>query len=161
MPTIERVRAWAADFERSYPEELPDRLQWFVQELGVSQNHLLRLMGVPPDELEQLAEGAVDWRWAVEHFGEGPACWAESVIGQVIVLYHYDWRALKDRLSRPLEKEFEYEVAEPGGRFTPLGSLPPDRREDILLSHIARGGPDATLALIAYLSSSESVPARS
>jgi hypothetical protein len=107
MPTIEQVRKWAADFEQAYPEELPDRLRWFVEALGVSPNHLLRLMGVPRDEVERLAKGGVDWRWAVKHFGEERAGWAESVIGQAIVLYQYDWRALKDRLTRPVDKEFE------------------------------------------------------
>jgi hypothetical protein len=159
MPTIEQTRAWADDFERSYPEELPDRLRWFVQELGVSQSHLLRLMGVSRDEVERLAEGGVDWGWAVKHFGERPAWWADSVIRQAIVLYQYDWRALKDRLSRPVDREFE--LAEPGGRFTALGDLPADRREEALLVLIAQDGPQSASALIAYLSQPESVPARS
>jgi hypothetical protein len=159
MPIIEQVRKWAADFEQAYPEELPDRLRWFVEDLGVSQNHLLRLMGVPRDEVERLAEGGVDWGWAVKHFGEGPAWWAESLIRQALVSYQYDWLALKERLAHPLDKEFE--VAVPGGRVTALGSLPADRREDILLGHIAQGGPQATLALIAYLSQRQSVPAGS
>jgi hypothetical protein len=157
MPTIEVVRKWASDFERVYPEELPDRLRWFVTDLGVSQSHLLRLMGVPRDEVERLADVSVDWPRAVQQFGEGAAWWAESSIRQILVSYLYDWRALKERLSQPLDKE--YEVAEPGGRTTALGSLPPDRREDILLSHITLGGPQTSLALIAYLSQPERVPA--
>lgn len=159
MPTIEQVRKWAADFEQAYPEELPDRLRWFVEALGVSQNHLLRLMGVPRNEVERLAEGGVDWRWAVQHFGEEPAWWAESLVRQAIVFYQYDWHALKERLAHPLDKEFE--VAELGGRFTTLGSLPADRREDILLTQIAQGGPQVTLALVAYLSQPEGIAARS
>src|SRR5947209_3756599 len=150
MPTIEQARKWAADFEQAYPEELPDRLRWFVKNLGVGPNHLLRLMGVPRGEVGRLAEAGVDWGWAVEHFGEGPAWWAESLIRQAIVSYQYDWHALQERLAHPLDTEFE--VAEPGGHVAALGSLPPDRREDVLLGHIAQGGPQATLALIAYLS---------
>src|SRR5579884_3571513 len=111
MPTIEQVRKWAADFERAYPEELPDRLRWFVESLGVSPKHLLRLMGVPREEIEQLTASDVDWRWAVQYFGEAPAWWAENAIRQALVHYQYDWRALKDRLSRPVDEEFE--VAEP------------------------------------------------
>src|SRR5579885_846516 len=119
MPTWEQVRKWAADFEQVYPEELPDRLRWFVESLGVSPTHLLRLMGVPREEAERLAEGGVDWRWAVKYFGEEPAWWAESTISQALVAYQYDWLALKERLARPLDQEFE--VAEPGGRFIALG----------------------------------------
>ena len=123
MPTIEQARAWAADFEGSYPEELPDRLRWFVEDLGVGQNHLLRLMGVPRDEVERLAEGGVDWSWVVQHFGEERAWWAESVIRQAIVLYQCDWLALKDRLSRPMGEEFE--VAQPGGVSLRRRTCPP------------------------------------
>jgi hypothetical protein len=159
MPTIEQLRKWATDFEQAYPEELPDRLRWFVEELGAGQNHLLRLMGVPQNEAVRLSEGRVDWHRAVEHVGEEAGWWAESLIRQAIVVYQYDWRALKERLTRPLDKEFE--VAELGGRFTTLGSLPPDRRDDILLNQIAQGGPQVTLALVAYLSQPESVAIRS
>ena len=160
MPTIEQVRAWAADFERSYPEELPDRLRWFVEDLGVRPGPLLRLMGASREEAEQLADGGVDWDWAVNHFGEESAWWAESVIGQALVHYQYDWKALRDRLARPLDKELDMDVPELGGRFTPLRSLPPDRREDVLLGQVAQGGPGSTLALIAYLCQPEGVPAR-
>jgi hypothetical protein len=154
MPSIEQIRNWADDFEKAYPEELPERLRWFVEVLGVGQNHLLRLMGVVREEVERLAEGGLDWRWAVKQFGEDRAWWAESVIRQAIVFYHYDWPALKERLARPLDKEFE--VALPGGQFATLGSLPAERRESILLDQVAGGGPQATLALIAYLSQPES-----
>jgi hypothetical protein len=159
MPTLEQTRAWAADFERVYPESLPDRLRWFVSELGISQNHVLRLMGVPREQVEQLAEGSVDWDWVVKQFGEGPAWWAESTIRQALVFYQYDWRAFKERLSRPVDKEFE--VTEPGGRSSPLGSLPADRREEVLLVLVAQGGPQSTSALIAYLSQQDKVLAGS
>ena len=37
--------------------------------VGIFRNGL-QLMGVARDEVERLAEGGVDWRWAVKHFGE-------------------------------------------------------------------------------------------
>jgi hypothetical protein len=42
-----------------------------------------------------------------------------------------------------------------------LADLPADRREEALLVLIAQDGPQATSALIAYLSQPESAPARS
>jgi hypothetical protein len=159
MPTSEQLRAWADDFERVYPEEWADRLRWFVEELGVSQSHLLRLMGVSREEVERLADRQVDWGWAVEHFGEEPAIWAESTIAQALVRFRYDWRGLKDRLSRPVDEEFE--LAQPGGRYLALRDWPPDRLEEALLVLIAQDGPQSTSALIAYLSQPDTVPARS
>jgi hypothetical protein len=159
MPTIEQARKWAADFERAYPEELPDRLRWFVESLGVRPNHLLRLMGAPREQVQLLAEGAIDWRWAVRQFGEGSAWWAESAIRQAIVLYQYDWRALKGRLSRPVDREFE--VAAPGGHGVALRDLPADRREEALLGLIAQDGPQSSSALVAYLSQPDQVRAGS
>jgi hypothetical protein len=158
MPTIEQVRKWVADFESVYPEELPDRLRWFVESLGVSPKRLLRLMGVPRDQSERLAERGVDWARAVEQFGEEPAWWAESAIRQAIVFYQYDWQALKERLARPLDSDYGFEVPEPGGRFTALADLPAGRWEDVLLDRIAQGGLQATMPLVAYLSQPESRP---
>jgi hypothetical protein len=150
MPTEEQVDYWADDFEREYPEELPDRLRWFVEQLGVRKDHLLRLLGLPPERVRELASRDINWEAVVAEVGEASAWWAESAIDVPLRLYHYDWRGLKERLSRPVGREFE--VMLPGGETVPASRLPADRREEILLLLASQDTEQAWQALIAYLS---------
>jgi hypothetical protein len=151
MPTLEQVRKWADDFEREYPEDLAGRLRWFVNRLGVRQERLLRLAGLSrKDAVDLAAGGGVDWSWVVQHVGEEAAWWAESAIGQALVLYQYNSHALRERLGRPVDKEFD--LVQPGGRVVPLSCLPPDEREEALLTLATQDGPQSVQALIAYLS---------
>jgi hypothetical protein len=151
MPTLEQVRKWADDFEREYPEELDDRLDWFVDQLGVRQEQLLRLMGIPRKDIADLtARGVVDWSGVVQRVGEDAAWWAESALRRTLVLYQYDWKALKERLRRPVDEEFE--LVQVGGRVVPLSRMPADQREEALLTLAAQDGPQSVTALIAYLS---------
>jgi hypothetical protein len=160
MPTFEQVRRWADDFEQEYPEDLAARLRWFVNQLGVRPEHLLRMMGMSRQRIEamveDLAENSLDWSWVINEVGEESAWWAESPIGQALVLYQYDWRALKERLSRPVDKEFE--VVQPGGCVVPLSRLSAAQREEALLTLAAQEGSRSVTALIAFLSQRGGVP---
>jgi hypothetical protein len=150
MPTLEQVTDWGDDFEREYPEEVADRLRWFVDRLGVPPERLLRLLGLPRERAQELAKGDVNWEAIVAEVGEEAAWWAESTIGAALVRYQYNWRALKEHLSRPVDREFE--VVRPGGESVPVGRLPADQREEVLLLLAAQNTPQALEALIAYLS---------
>ncbi len=157
MPTLEQTRAWAEEFERQYPETLPRRLQWLTQNVGIRQYHLLRLMGVSRLDAEECEEGSVGWSSAVETFSEAQMSWAEERIYQALDFYHFDWKALEERLHQPLDREFS--VARPGGETLSLGEIPEEEREDILLNLIAQGGAQSITALIAFLSMPGVVPA--
>jgi hypothetical protein len=149
MKTWEQLRAWADDFEREYPEEVADRLRWFVEKLGVRPYHVLRLLGLSRQEASRLSAGEVGWAQIVEQVGEQAAWWADSTLRQLVGRFRYDWRALKDRLAQTIEED--YWVSLPGGREVRPGSLSPEELEDNLLPLIAQGSVGIDPALIAYL----------
>src|SRR5690348_12585777 len=80
MDIVEQREQWAADFEREYPEELPDRLRWFTERLGIPPYRLLRLMGLSRAEAEELAKRPVDWDAVVARYSEESGWWAERGI---------------------------------------------------------------------------------
>src|SRR5258708_4704714 len=100
MPTSEQIADWAAAHSRVYPDELPDRLEWFVREIGVSPERLLLLMGRPAEEAKRLAAQGVDWERVIaeDHYG---AKWAEECLMAVLREHHYNRQAMAERLRHP------------------------------------------------------------
>jgi hypothetical protein len=148
MDIVEQREQWAADFEREFPEELPDRLRWFTDRLGIRPYHLLRLMGLSRAEAEELARGPVDWDAVIARYSEESAYWAA---GRVLSLLHHpprDWRALRDQLRQPIDRPLR--VLRPGGWEVSPYELPPEERETVLLTLIAAGYASSSY-LLAYL----------
>jgi hypothetical protein len=149
MPTAEQVAKWADDFEEGYPEVLADRLRWFHDRMGVGQDRLLRLIGIPPAEVKELAEGrGVDWKWVAEQYGDG-ASWAEEMLLQAVAFFDYNWEGLRDHIRQPLRAE--YEIGQPG-KLVPLRKLRPAQQDNALLTLIAEGSPRVIPVLIVFLS---------
>ena len=149
MDVVEQRQQWAADFEREYPEELPDRLRWLVERLGIRPYHLLRLMGLSRPEAEELAKGPVDWDAVVAKYTEESGWWAEGTVMDLLSRYHLDWHALRERLHQPPDRTLRF--YRPGGWAVSPDELPPEEREPVLLALIAEGGPRSSAALLAYL----------
>jgi hypothetical protein len=147
MPTAEQVEEWADDFEKSYPDSLPDRLRWFHQELKVDRDRLLRLIGVPADKLEGHHDDL--WDWAVDSYPDG-AAWAEEMLLQTITFFDYNWRALQDCIRQPLGEQFR--VHQQGGEVVQLKELATAEQDKVLLSLIGEGGEKAVHPLVVFLS---------
>src|ERR1700730_8506863 len=100
MPTADQVAKWSDDFEETYPETLSDRLRWFHQELGVDEERLLRLVGLPDAEVKELGEGGgVDWQWVTKQYPDG-AAWAEEMLLQAVAFFDYNWEGLRDYIRQ-------------------------------------------------------------
>jgi hypothetical protein len=149
MDIVEQREQWAAEFEREYPEELPDRLRWFTERLGIQPYHLLRLMGLSRPEAEALAKGPLDWDAVIARYSEESAWWAEGTVMNLLSYYHFDWHALRERLHQPPDRSMR--IYRPGGWAVSPDELPREERESILLTLIAEGGPRSSAAALAYL----------
>jgi hypothetical protein len=150
MDVVEQREQWRAAFEREYPEELPDRLRWFTDRLGIQPYHLLRLMGLPRAEAEQLAKGPVERAAVIDRYGEESAWWVENKVGYLVTREHDNWHAVREQLRQPSPPGFR--VPRPGGWEILPQDLPPEERETVLLTMIADRNSGSFLPLLAYLS---------
>ena len=165
MPTLERVRQLADDFERDYPDSLPDQLTWWMKVLGVHRSRMLRLIGLTPIEIARAKTR--DWPRLV-HTHRLRAAWVEELLGQLLEQYSYDFdalstelhagrlrsvslvarqlKALRPTLRRP-RRLFEWPTYSLLSRQNSASTL-----DTALLGRIYRGGPEALKALRAFLS---------
>jgi hypothetical protein len=158
MATTEQIEQWLSEFDEEYPEELPQRFQWLVDRLGISPRHVLRLMGLSPDDVSQLiSNGEVDWSAAISQASEESAWLTESLIVHLLSRFHYDWKALHQSLRQPPPRELEVPLL--GGKMVSISRLDPRKREDALLSMIAQDGPYAHQAFMTYLAQAATAPA--
>ena len=154
MAAERRAARLGEEFDQSYPDTLPGRLEWLADHLGIDRPRFLRLMGLAPDEVE--ANLHVPWE-AIAEQREDEARWVEQLLCQLIALFGYDWRALANRLHQPAEADARPEldrVSRPAGQIGRLRAIPPCDREETLLALISQGGPDALVWLIEYLTQS-------
>jgi hypothetical protein len=149
MDIVEQREQWSADFDREYPEELPDRLRWFTDRLGIRPYHLLRLMGLSRPEAEELARRPVNWDAVIAQYSEESAWWAEGKVMALLAGCHFNWHALRERLRQPLDRASR--VLRPGGWDISPDELPPEERETVLLTLIAAEGGGWSPHLLAYL----------
>ncbi len=147
MDIVEQRREWAADFEREYPEELPDRLRWFTERLGICPYHLLRLMGLSREEAQEVGKDCVNWGAVIARYSEESAWWAADRVRDLLRDSRWNWRALRDQLRQPIDRPLR--VLRPGGWEVSPYELPPEERETVLLTLIAAGS--ASSYLLAYL----------
>jgi hypothetical protein len=125
MPTADQVAKWADDFEESYPGGLADRLHWFHDRLGVGEDRLLRLIGVPPAEMKELGNGrGVDWEWVAEHYADG-ASRTEQMLHQAVAFFSYNWEELRDYIHQQVR--VEHEIGQ-GAKHAPLRELTPTQQ---------------------------------
>jgi hypothetical protein len=138
MPTADQVAKWSNDFEESYPEPLSDRLRWFHQKLGIDEERLLRLVGLPDAEVKELEKGgSVDWKWVTNKHPDG-AAWAEEILLQAVAFFNYNWEGLRYCIH-------------PTRKNSLLKAPPKGEQDTMLLGVIAQGDERSTPALIAFL----------
>jgi hypothetical protein len=151
MDTERRAERLGEEFDESYPDTLPGRLEWIADHLRIDRPRLLRLMGLTPDEVE--ANLHAPWDVIAQQW-EDEAWWVEELLCQLIALFGYDWRALANRLHQPADagarSEFE-RVSRPAGHIDRLWAVRPCDREETLLARISQGGPDVLVWLVEYL----------
>jgi DNA-binding transcriptional ArsR family regulator len=168
MPTLEKVRELAANFERSYPEELPAQLAWWAKVLEIDRSHMLRLMGM--DWLEIVRAGGRPWSKVIEAESDR-AAWLEELLCQLVAIYSYDWSALSADLKREREAEQVSRLRARRARKRPgfSGSLlsgrktttsspawrPRLREKAMLIRKVHGGGPGSLTALRRLLSMSK------
>jgi hypothetical protein len=154
MAAERRAARLGEEFDESYPDTLPGRLEWLADHLRIDRPRFLRLMGFAPDEVE--ANLHTPWE-AIAGQWEDEARWVEELLCQLITLFGYDWRALANRLHQPAEAEARPElerVSRPAGHSDRLPAVPPRDREETLLALISQGGPDVLVWLLEYLTQS-------
>jgi hypothetical protein len=160
MAAERRAARLGEEFDESYPDILPGRLQWLADHLRIDRPRFLRLMGLTPDEVK--ANLHAPWEVIVEQW-EDEAWWVEELLCQLIALFGYDWRALAHRLHQPAEAAVRPElqcVSRPDGHIDRLRTLPPCGQEETLLALISQGGPNVLGWLIQYLTQSQRNGAR-
>jgi hypothetical protein len=150
MLTSDQVRRLSEDFYNAYPEELPDRLQWCVDQLGIRARPVMRLMGIPAAEAEERSRtDPIDWEAVVEKVGEQAAFWMEALIFRIFSWWHYDLEECRADLRQTVPEKVPILVA--GGTEVWLSEVPEADREEVLLQAIIQRSPYALLSLKAIL----------
>jgi hypothetical protein len=152
MPTQEQLEQRLAELDREWPETLPDRLEWWVRVLDIDRIRLYRLLGLSGAEANRTPLSALS-RVVAEH--EDQAERLDDMLGSVLASFDYDLPALRADVQRPKGPATpeQQRSTRPPGPVVPLPYTPgPQVRRGLLLNQIIAGGPDALLALRAYLS---------
>jgi hypothetical protein len=154
MAPQRRASRLGEEFIESYPDTLPLRLEWLADHLRIDRARFLRLMGLAAEGVEENFD--TSWEKIAAKWKD-QAWWVEELLCQLIAFFGYDWRALADRLHQPTEADAPprpERVSSLNGHSGRLWTVPPDRREETLLTLISQGGPDALLWLVEYLTQS-------
>lgn len=141
-----RVSDLADEFDKVYPDELPERLEWLSENLQLQQEALLGLMGVEPPEPGKQPR-KYTWQQIVKEY-DRECCWLEDKLCQLLATFHFDWRGLSDYLHHQPEASFR--VNRPGGEV-PIEKLSPRDRDALLVFLVAQDNPQSIRALEAYL----------
>jgi hypothetical protein len=156
MSTVKNKPPEGVGFSHEYPEDVGERLAWFVRELGVGEGRLVSLLGLDPAAVPELPSGEVDWQ-AVARNHKEEACWAEATLYDALAVFDYDIQAMRQSLGGSAARD--YPIPSPGGVPVAASKLSPTERDRTLLTLVAAGGPVGRQALIAYLAQAgNSVP---
>jgi hypothetical protein len=153
MPTHKRARELADAFEAAYPEELPQRLQWWGRVLGIDRVRFLRLMGMSVKEAREKKSQEWDTILQDRDWSE-KGWWLEGKLHELLSLFAYDWKALAEHLCN-LQAQAQGE--EPNHVTGPKGTVerswygPNGEGTERLLNLLALSGPESLSALLAYL----------
>lgn len=143
----------AKKFDSVYPEDLSARLEWWRTTLGIDHIRFLRMLGLTKAQAaerqsQELARILENPEW------QNNAWLVEGGLHRLLSMYGYDWTALAARLHL---SESERTQPDPSktlrrkekSKKQPIASS--DGDSQALLNQIANGGPDALLAVFAYL----------
>lgn len=152
MPSYKKARSLASEFDKAYPENLPDRLEWWQHVLGINRVRLLRMMGMSAPKATK--EKDTPWADLIEKGNwEENAWWVEGKLYELLAMFDYDWKALSERLHQSAEtppKE-PTRVKRHKGDILKLQYVPSDDGNRILLNQLAKDGPESFSALLSYL----------
>jgi len=152
MPSHEKARELATEFEKAYPETLAKRLEWWRHVLGIDRARLLRMMGMSAAEATRQRDASWDKLFKKKEWEEN-AWWMEGKFHDLLALFDYDWKALSDRLHHGADtsRQEQTKVKREKGDITNLQYIPSNDGTETLLNQLATGGPDSFSALITYL----------
>jgi hypothetical protein len=71
MASQRRAAQLANEFEESYPDTLPRRLEWLAEHLRIDRSRFLRLLGLTPGEVEENL--GASWEMIAERWQDGAA----------------------------------------------------------------------------------------
>jgi hypothetical protein len=153
MPTHQKARQLATEFENVYPKTLPERLAWWCRVLGVDRSRFLRMMGMSAHEANSQKHRS--WEAILDKKEwEESGWWVEGKLHELLALFDYDWRALTARLHQTVQANGEEltRVTRPQGDVAKRQYTPSGDGTEILLNQLAKAGPQSFSALLAYLS---------
>lgn len=152
MPSHEKARELALEFEKAYPEALAERLEWWCHVLGIDRPRLLRMMGMSAAEVRRQRDASWEDLFKKKEWEEN-AWWVEGKLHDLLALFDYDWKALSERLHHGTDtsREEQTKVQRKKGDITKLQYIPSNDGTETLLNQLAKGGPDSFSALITYL----------
>lgn len=154
MPTHRKARQLATEFEKVYPEALPERLAWWCHVLGIHRARFLRMMGMSADEANTHKNESWEAILAKKEWEEN-GWWVEGKLHELVTLFDYDWRALAEQLHQTVQANGEEltRLTRPKEQIAKLQCAPNGDGSEALLNRLTEGGPQSFSALIAYLSS--------
>jgi hypothetical protein len=92
-----KIAASARKFEAVYPRELPARLAWWREALGIDPARLLRMLGMSPRQAtrrknDDLQEILANPEWEVN------GRIVEEGLCRLLTIFHHDWHLLAAQL---------------------------------------------------------------
>jgi hypothetical protein len=148
----QRLARNVREFEKSYPEGLAARLEWWGEALGIDRVRLLRMIGLSrrqaarrkDDDLKAIVENP---EWADYALG------VEGLLARLITLYKHDWRDLAEKIRESAKawREEKSRAAGAKGATRRPRARRNGKTSDFWAERIQEGGPDVLGALTSYL----------
>ena len=140
------------ELEKTYPEGLAARLQWWGEALGIDRVRLLRMIGLSArqatrrkdDDLDEILKNR---EWADQALG------IEGLLQRLMTLYHHDVRAVAENIRRAAmtRREEIAGAAHSTGAIKRPQARRNGQRSEALLGRIHEGGSHVLNALYGYL----------
>jgi hypothetical protein len=100
MLTHRQISKMADQYAKAYPRTLPRRLEWWNQVVGINRVLFLQLLGMSPEQAEENKDRA--WREILQDpEWENRGIGLEYRLGDLLTIYHYDFKGFADILQQP------------------------------------------------------------
>jgi len=156
MPSYQRSRKLAAQFDKVYPQSLVERIEWWSKQLEIDQVRFLRMFGMSKEDA--LKNRFKTWHEILSVSPWEENAWrVEGMLHRLLSHFDYDLPALVLRLHREANRtasESEQARHEGLGIVESPSVLNGDdngENREVLLNDLARGGPQAMSSLVEYL----------
>jgi hypothetical protein len=161
MSIYRKIEQNVRELEKSYPEGLAARLEWWCAALGIDRVRLLRMIGMSArqaarrkdDDLNEILKRR---EWADHALG------LVELLGRLLSLYHHDLRAVAENIRRAsmTRREETSQAARPRSGIKRPQARRNGKLSEILLDRIHQGGSQALTSLYGYLIESQAEAGR-